>query len=107
MAKATNATATTVTATATKTAPKATAAAKTQNEKILTFLRSGQTLTEAQAASMFGVKRVSARVQELRAAGYPVYANVNKAGKTAYRLGRPSREMIAAAYAAAGSSVFG
>ena len=93
------------TTTTTKTA-KATAAAKTQNEKILSFLRSGQTLTEAQAASMFGVKRVSARVQELRAAGYPVYANVNKAGKTAYRLGRPSREMIAAAYAAAGSKVF-
>lgn len=103
MAKATNATATTVTATA----PKATAAAKTQNEKILSFLRSGQSLTETQASAMFGVKRVSARVAELRAAGYPVYSNVNKSGKTAYRLGRPSREMIAAAYAAAGSSVFG
>jgi len=103
MAKATNATSTTVTATA----PKATAAAKTQNEKILSFLRSGQTLTAAQAASMFGVKTVSARVAELRAAGHPVYSNVNKSGKTAYRLGRPSRAMIAAAYAAAGSSVFG
>lgn len=92
------------TTTTTKTAKAA--PAKNQNEKILTFLRSGQTLTEAQAASMFGVKRVSARVAELRAAGYPVYANVNKSGKTAYRLGRPSRAMIAAAYAAAGSKVF-
>lgn len=93
--------ATTTTTTTAKAAP-----AKNQNEKILTFLRSGQTLTEAQAASMFGVKRVSARVAELRAAGYPVYSNVNKSGKTAYRLGRPSRAMIAAAYAAAGSKVF-
>ena len=85
---------------------KSNVAVKTQNEKILTFLRSGQTLTEAQAVSRFGVKRVSARIAELRAEGYPVYSNVNKSGKTAYRLGRPSRAMIAAAYAAAGSSVF-
>ena len=84
-----------------------TAATKTQNAKILNFLRSGQSLTAAQAASMFGVKTVSARVAELRAAGHPVYANVNKAGKTSYRLGRPSSAMIAAAYAAVGSSVFG
>tara|TARA_R110000764_G_scaffold8773_2_gene28937 strand:+ start:590 stop:886 length:297 start_codon:yes stop_codon:yes gene_type:complete len=96
--------ATTTTTTTTKTAKAA--PAKSQNEKILSFLRSGQTLTAAQAVSMFGVKTVSARVAELRAAGHPVYANVNKSGKTAYRLGRPSSAMIAAAYAAEGSAVF-
>jgi hypothetical protein len=84
-----------------------TAATKTQNAKILNFLRSGQSLTAAQASSMFGVKTVSARVAELRAAGQPIYTNVSKAGKTSYRLGRPSSAMIAAAYAAVGSSVFG
>jgi hypothetical protein len=83
-----------------------TAAAKTQNAKILNFLRSGQSLTAAQAVSMFGVKTVSARVAELRAAGQPIYTNVSKSGQTSYRLGRPSSAMIAAAYAAAGSKVF-
>lgn len=83
-----------------------TAAAKTQNAKILNFLRSGQSLTAAQAVSMFGVKTVSARVAELRAAGQPIYTNVSKSGQTSYRLGVPSSAMIAAAYAAAGSKVF-
>jgi hypothetical protein len=83
------------------------ATTQNQNQKILNFLRSGQSLSEKQAVAMFGVNRVSARVAELRAAGQPIYTNVNaNTGVTSYRLGRPSREMIAAAYAAAGASVF-
>ena len=93
------------TTTTTKTAKAVTV--KNQNDKILAFLRSGKSLTAAQAASMFGVKTVSARVAELRAAGQPIYTNVSKSGQTSYRLGRPSSAMIAAAYAAVGSSVFG
>jgi hypothetical protein len=49
---------------------------------------------------------VSARITELRAQGYSIYSNTAKNGKTAYRLGKPSRRMVAAAYAAAGSTVF-
>lgn len=78
----------------------------TQAEKILNFLSSGQTLTENQARKMFGVQSVGARVSELREAGYPVYTNVNKTGKTVYRLGTPSRAMVRAAFAANGASVF-
>ena len=35
-----------------------------------------------------------------------VYSNVTKNGKTAYRLGTPSRKMVAAAYAMAGAEAF-
>ena len=77
-----------------------------QAAKLLNFLKSGQTITETQAVKMFGIQRVSARVAELRSEGYSVYRNVTKDGKTAYRLGAPSRAMVAAAYQAAGSSVF-
>ena len=77
-----------------------------QTSKLLNFLKSGQTITESQAVKMFGIQRVSARVAELRAEGYSVYRNTTKTGKTAYRLGSPSRAMVAAAYQAAGSSVF-
>jgi hypothetical protein len=45
-------------------------------------------------------------VAELREAGFPVYTNVTKTGKTVYRLGTPSRAMIAAAYTAAGATIF-
>ncbi len=78
-----------------------------QNAKILSFLQSGQTITARQAESMFGVRRLSARISELREAGYPVYRNVAKSGKTAYRLGTPSRAMVAAAFATSGSNLFG
>ena len=81
--------------------------ATTQNEKILNFLQTGRSLSEKQAVAMFGVNRVSARIAELRASGQPIYTNVNaNTGATTYRLGTPSRAMIAAAYEAAGSSVF-
>lgn len=81
--------------------------ATSQNERILNFLQTGRSLSEKQAVAMFGVNRVSARIAELRAAGQPIYTNVNTAtGATTYRLGTPSRAMVAAAYEAAGSSVF-
>ena len=78
----------------------------TQTKKVLNFLTSGQSLSEAQAVKMFGIKSVGARVAELREAGFPVYTNVTKTGKTVYRLGPPSRAMIAAAYTAAGATIF-
>jgi hypothetical protein len=46
-----------------------------------------------------------ARVQELRAEGYSIYTNKTKNG-TAYRLGNPTRAMVATAYAVMGSSAF-
>lgn len=76
--------------------------------KVLKTLQSGRQFTAGQMAGLFGTTEstVAARISELRAKGYAIYSNTAKNGKTAYRLGTPSRRMVAAAFAAAGSSVF-
>ena len=71
-----------------------------QPQKILNFLNTGKSLSIGQARSRLGIQQLPARVSELRAAGQPIYTNVNKAGNTTYRLGTPSRAMVAAAHAA-------
>ena len=75
---------------------------------VLKTLESGRQFTSGQMAGLFRSTEgsVSARITELRAQGYSIYSNTAKNGKTAYRLGKPSRRMVAAAYAAAGSTVF-
>ena len=82
----------------------------TQNERILKVLKSGQAYTAGQLAGLLGTTKpsVRARVSELRSEGHAVYANTRTSdGKTFYRLGTPSRAMVAAAYAAMGSAAFG
>lgn len=82
----------------------------TQSERILKVLKSGQGYTAGQIAGLVGTTKhsVRARVSELRREGHAVYANTrNKDGKTFYRLGTPSREMVAMAYAVMGSQAFG
>ena len=75
---------------------------------VLKTLQSGKQFTAGQMAGLFRSTEgsVAARITELRAQGYSIYSSTAKNGKTAYRLGTPSRRMIAAAYAAVGSSVF-
>jgi predicted ArsR family transcriptional regulator len=82
----------------------------TQNERILKALKTGSGFTAAQLAAMAGTTKptVRARISELRKEGFAVYANTRKTdGKTFYRLGKPSREMVAMAYAVMGSQAFG
>jgi predicted ArsR family transcriptional regulator len=82
----------------------------TLNERILKTLKSGQAYTVGQLAGLVGTTKPSirARVSELRSEGHAVYANTRSSdGKTFYRLGTPSRAMVAAAYAAMGSAAFG
>lgn len=76
--------------------------------KTLNVLRSGKQFTAGQIAGLFNSTEasVAARISELRAQGYAIYSNKAKNGKTAYRLGTPSRAMVAAAFATAGSQVF-
>ena len=70
--------------------------------KILGYLskKSGyNTLTVAKAQSMFGIKNVAARIDELRKEGHAIYTNsknVNGENVTFYRLGTPSRKVVAA-----------
>ncbi len=74
---------------------------KSQNQRIINFLSKGKTLTADQAESKFGVQNLRARVDDLRASGYPVYNNGG-----AYRLGTPSRRMVATAYRLLGGRAF-
>jgi predicted transcriptional regulator len=73
----------------------------TATQKLLSYLKTGRDITASQAQSRFGISNVSARVSELRKAGYSVYLNekVTSNGKTikAYRLGTPTRRQVAIA----------
>ena len=85
----------------------------TKHERILAVLEktgpSNSGYTAGQLAGLVNttVPSVRARISELRRAGYSVYANTRaKDNKTFYRLGTPSRKMVAAAYAVLGSAAF-
>jgi hypothetical protein len=69
-------------------------------------LYKGQAVTAAQAEKRFGIKNIAAEASRIRSNGYAVYTNQTKNGKTAYRLGTPSRKMVAAAYAMFGGDAF-
>lgn len=76
-------------------------------EKILNFLSKDSpynTLTVAQARSRFGIQNVSARVEELRNEGHCIYTNTKTLSDgrriNYYRLGKPSRQVVAAGFAA-------
>lgn len=58
-----------------------------QNEFLESFLRGTErTITEAQAASTYGIQNLRARVAELRAEGLNVQTVKTPTGKTAYRM---------------------
>jgi hypothetical protein len=77
----------------------------TQNERIIKYLSTGRTLTAEQARNRFGVRNLRARVNDLRNDGFCVYTNRDNDG-VSYRMGTPSRAIVAAAYRLAGSTVF-
>ncbi len=70
--------------------------------RLLTTLQSGERLTAKQIASRFNVANPHNLVYELRNQGYPIYLNRHKdknGNETMkYRLGTPTRSMIALAY---------
>jgi len=76
-----------------------------QNERLIQYLSTGRTITSTQARSRFGVRNLRARVNDLRNDGFCVYTNRTSTG-TSYRMGTPSRAIVAAAYSTAGSSIF-
>ena len=77
---------------------------ETKTYKLFNALYTGEKVTPAQATKRFGIKNMSAEVSRIRQAGYAVYANKRVAGNnvevTEYRLGTPSRKLIAAGYKA-------
>jgi len=76
----------------------------TKTFKLYTALQNGDRVTASQASKRFGIKNISAEVSRIRQSGFAVYANTRIAGNnvkvTEYRLGTPSRKLIAAGYKA-------
>lgn len=76
----------------------------TKTYRLFSALQSGERITASQASKRFGIKNVSAEVSRIRQNGFPVYADQRVAGNgvrvTEYRLGTPSRRLIAAGYKA-------
>lgn len=74
---------------------------KTAAQRLLKFLQSGKDISANQARTRFNITNVSARINEIRKAGYAVYVNTKTTnnGRTlrVYRLGTPTREMVAIA----------
>jgi predicted ArsR family transcriptional regulator len=77
---------------------------ETKQTRLLEALRNGEELTAKQINYRFDIANPTATVSALRFAGYAIYANkrTNKRGETytKYRLGRPSRAVVAAGYRA-------
>ena len=68
--------------------------------KFLNALLRGETITWAQARTTFNLQRPRAVVENLREDGHCVYANKSVKNGTSYRIGKPSKEIIAAGMAA-------
>ena len=76
----------------------------TKQERLLEALRTGEELTAAQIRARFGIANPTATVSDLRFAGFAVYCNrrTDSKGRVTmkYRLGTPSRRVVAAGYRA-------
>ena len=76
----------------------------TKEMKVLAALLEGRTLSSAQIKSYFGAGNPQAVIQSLRFKGFPIYLNTvtdtKGRSRNVYRLGTPSRAVIAAGYKA-------
>jgi len=77
---------------------------KTIQNRVLNSLQEGNELTSAQIKARFGAGNPAAVIQALRFSGFPIYCNTHTDTKgrvtQKYRLGTPSRKIIAAGYKA-------
>ena len=81
----------------------------TKSEKLLTAFQAGEELTAKQIAARFGIGNPTATVSDLRLnRGFAIYANPKKNAKgetiTRYRLGTPTKAVVAAGYRALAAS---
>ena len=76
----------------------------TQTQRVLTALQSGESLTAKQIAARFKVASPRKIVSNIRYEGFAVYLNkhTDTKGRVThkYRIGKPSREIVAAGYRA-------
>ena len=62
---------------------------KTQVELLVKYLRgTNRGISAAQAMSIFGIKNLSARISDLRKAGFKVRRDINTVGNTVYFVSR-------------------
>lgn len=82
----------------------------TKTDKLKVTLETGSVLTAKQITSKFGLKNPNEAIRQLRKSGVCVYGNpatLSDGTKTVkYRVGNPSKAMVAAAYATAGGDLF-
>jgi DNA-binding IclR family transcriptional regulator len=79
---------------------------KNQNETLLSVLKSGTAVDDYTAHTVYGIKNLRARINDLRKQGYAIYTNKNIFGEAQYRLGTPSKKLVAAAYRVFGARFF-
>lgn len=77
---------------------------ETKTSRVVAALKAGEQFTAKQLAARFKVANPTAMISSLRKEGYAVYANKTKNSKgevmTKYRLGTPTRKVVAAGYKA-------
>ena len=77
---------------------------ETKTYKLFSALNAGEKVSASVASKRFGIKNISAEVSRIRQAGFAVYGNSRVAGNgvkvTEYRIGKPSRKIVAAGYRA-------
>lgn len=78
--------------------------------KLLNYLYTGAEVTARQISGSFGLKNPHGAIHELRNQGHCIYSNkavlADGTETTKYRVGKPSRRMVAIANAVAGSQLF-
>lgn len=70
-------------------------------QKLVKAFQNGQTLTADSITKRFGLRNPQEAVRQLRMQGYCIYTN-----KAGYRLGTPTKRMVALANAVAGAKIF-
>jgi len=83
----------------------------TNTARVLEVLKSGEELTAKQISARFGIANARATISALRSEGYAIYLNERKDTKgrvtNKYRLGTPTRKIIAAGFKALGAEAYG
>lgn len=81
-----------------------------KHAKLLNHLQNGHEVTTKQITGTFGIKNAGRAVHYLREQGHCVYANKvtlsDGTEGTKYRIGKPSRRMVAIANQVFGASLF-
>lgn len=81
-----------------------------KQNKLLAALAAGNTFTAKQISASFGLKDPHASIRNLREAGHCIYGNpatlYTGEQTTKFRLGTPSRRMVAIASRMVGAGVF-